>query len=124
MRKNATRPDELSEPRLTASIEIDSLVRRAQQAGGFGAVLRKGDGERGSIIMLIVDRGSHVACLERQLQMDGSYRWAKAGPTAGSAQQSVEEWTEKRVKFDEDLWLIELDIPQPERFIVDLGVVG
>ena len=28
----------------------------------------------------------------------------------------------KRVRFDEDLWLIELDVAEPERFIVETGL--
>lgn len=114
----------MDDVRLTPSIEADSLIRRAQQADGFGAILRKGDAQRGSIILLITDRGRHVACVERQLAMEGSYRWTKVGPGADSDPGQLSEWAEKRVKFDEDVWLIELDIPQPERFIVELGAVG
>lgn len=114
----------MGDARLNPAIEADSLIRRAQQADGFGAVLRKGDADRGSIILFITDRGRHVACVERQLSPDGSYRWSTAGPASGSTSLNVSEWAEKRVKFDEDAWLIELDIPHPERFIVELGVVG
>jgi hypothetical protein len=114
----------LSDARLTPSIEADSLIRQAQQAGGFGAVLRKGDTQRGAIILFITDRGRHVACLERQLQVTGDYRWTQSGPTEDSPPSEVSEWAKKRVKFDEDVWLIELDVPQAERFIVDLTAVG
>ena len=114
----------MSDSRLSPSIEADSLIRRAQQASGFGAVVRKGDAHRGSILLLITDRGRHVACLERQLSMGGDYVWTRAGPPADSAPQEVSEWTQKRVKFDEDVWLIELDIPHPEQFIVEIAAAG
>ncbi|WP_037498654.1 DUF1491 family protein [Sphingomonas jaspsi] len=114
----------MSDARLTPSIEADSLIRQAQQAGGFGAVLRKGDPQRGAVILIITDRGKHMACLERQLQLTGDYRWARSGPGEDSPSSEVSEWARKRVKFDEDVWLIELDIPHPERFIVDLAAIG
>jgi hypothetical protein len=34
--------------------------------------MRKGDEERGSLILLVTARGKHVACLERVLNLDGS----------------------------------------------------
>lgn len=114
----------MDDPRLTPAIEVDSLIRRAQQADGFGAVIRKGDPQRGSIIIFVTNRGSHVACLERQLGMAGDYPWTRAGPGREAPAEEVSEWAKKRVKFDEDVWLIELDVPQPEQFIVEMGDVG
>jgi len=114
----------LGDDRLTPAIEADAFLRRASQEGGFGTILRKGDPNRGSIILQIVDRGDHVGFLERQLGPGGNYQWYRVGPAAGSAAQTLGEWADKRAKFDEDVWLIELDIPQPEQFIVELGVVG
>lgn len=114
----------MSDDRLSPAIEVDGFIRRAGQGGGFGAVVRKGDAARGSIIIQIVDRGAHVAFLERQLGSSGQYAWHRVGPKAGGEAQQLKEWAEKRVKFDEDVWLIELDIPHPERFIVELGVIG
>jgi len=34
------------------------------------------------------------------------------------------DWSQKRVRFDEDLWLIELDVPDPERFIAETTSTG
>jgi hypothetical protein len=51
------------------------------------------------------------------------YRWQQVGPEAG-ADRSLADWSEKRVRFDEDSWLIELDIPDPERFIAEMGAKG
>lgn len=114
----------MTDDRLTPAIEADGFLRRTAEAGGYGTILRKGDPQRGSIILQIVDRGTHVAFLERQLGMGGQYRWFRVGPATGAEHLKLKEWAEKRVKFDEDVWLIELDIPHPERFIVEMGVVG
>jgi len=42
--------------------------------GGFATVLRKGDEERGSLLLIVTSRGRHMACLERILDLGGGYR--------------------------------------------------
>ena len=70
--------------RLSASLEAASLCRRAESQGGFAAILNKGDPERGSLLLVIRERGQYVACLERMLSAAGTYTWAKAGPEPAS----------------------------------------
>src|SRR4051812_1306162 len=76
----------VSGARLPAHVEVASILRRAATAGDFATVMRKGDEDRGSLLLLITSRGRHVACLERTLGVDGLYRWARVGPaeSAGS----------------------------------------
>ena len=105
--------------RLPAHVEAAGFLRGAEQSGGFGAVLQKGDPDRGSLILIVGSRGRHIACLERVLAMDGAYRWQLVGPGESSASQEVAEFLAKRQRFDPDSWLIELDIALPERFIAE-----
>lgn len=114
----------MSAGRLASSVEAAGLVRRAEAAGDFAAVLRKGDPERGSLLLVIRSRGSYAACLERTLGIDGKYRWAVAGPGESESEEKLAEFLKKRVSFDRDLWLIELDIAQPERFIAETTLAG
>ena len=109
----------MAEPRLKASVEATSLVRRAQSDGDFAAVLRKGDSERGSLLIVVRSRGRYVALLERNLAPDGQYRWGASGPGVCDAEEKLAEFVEKRTSFDSDLWVIELDIAHPERFIAE-----
>jgi hypothetical protein len=110
--------------RLPAHLEAGSLIRRAEAEGGFGTVVKRGDSDRGSLILLISSRGEHWACFERALSPDGHYRWQQVGPEAGADAATLTDWGQKRVRFDEDLWLIELDVAVPERFIVETGLRG
>ena len=68
--------------------------------------------------------GEHAACLERMLGPDGNYRWQQVGPAAGADAKTLAEWSQKRIRFDEDIWLIELDIADPERFIAETTAKG
>ena len=110
--------------RLSAAVEASGLLRRAEAEGGFGAVLRKGDPDRGALLLVVRSRERHVACLERTLAMDGNYRWERVGPDEDSGPQAVADFLQGRLRFDSDLWLIELDIAQPERFIAETTLAG
>jgi len=96
--------------RLPAQLEATALIRRAEAEGGFGTILKGGD--------------KHSACLERALTQNGDYRWQQVGPAAGVEAATLADWSQKRVRFDEDLWLIELDIPDPERFVAEMTSQG
>jgi hypothetical protein len=74
--------------------------------------------------LLVAHRGNHRGCLERTLGQSGEYGWQTVGPAAGADASTLAEWSQKRVRFDEDLWLIELDIPDPERFIAETTSLG
>ena len=105
--------------RLPTHVEVAGLLRRAETDGGFGTVIRRGDKERGSLLLLVGSRGRHVACLERLLDLDGHYIWRSTGPGESAESAEVAEFLGKRARFDEDLWVIELDVAQPERFIAE-----
>ena len=114
----------MSNDRLAAAVEVAGLVRKAEANGDFAAVLRKGDPERGAVLIVVTSRDRHVTCLERMLAMDGTYRWEQVGPGATTDPQQVADFLKSRVRFDEDLWLIELDVAQPERFIAETTSAG
>ena len=110
--------------RLTATIEATSIVRRVQADGGFATILRKGDPERGSLLLVVSSRGRHIACLERVLTLAGDYQWQRVGPDESASSEKVADFLAKRARFDEDLWAIELDIAEPERFIAETTGAG
>ena len=100
------------------------ILRNVAAAGGFATVLRKGDEDRGSLLLIVTSRGRHFACLERILNLDGSYRWQPAGPGDSAGSTEVVAFVDRRARFDEDLWAIELDIAEPERFIAETTASG
>jgi hypothetical protein len=98
---------------------VAAIVRRAEAEGDFAAVMRKGDPDRGTILLLVASRGRHVACLERLL----GPRWETVGPAEGSDSRMVADFLAKRERFDTDFWAIELDVAAPERFIAETTAV-
>jgi hypothetical protein len=110
--------------RLPASLEASALIRQVQAEGGFATVIKKGDADRGALLLVIRSRDRHVGCLERVLSMEGAYRWQAAGPAESETGPELAEFLQRRTRFDEDLWVIELDIAQPERFIAETTSAG
>ena len=106
-------------PRLTSELFVSALLAQVSGEGGFGAVLRRGDRERGDMLLLLAERGDPKSLLERRLGPDGTYAWADliAGETDGSA--ACARLVAARERFDPDFWLVELDVADSERFIAD-----
>jgi len=86
--------------------------------------MKRGDPESGSLLLLVSSRGVHVACLERILNLDGSYCWQRVGPGESASSAEIADFLARRARFDEDSWAIELDIAEPERFIAETTSAG
>lgn len=114
----------MSHDRLPAHVEVASILRRTQAAGDFAAVLRRGNPERGSLLLIVSSRGRHLACLERVLSLQGGYVWQAAGPGESAGSAEIADFLARRARFDEDLWVLELDIADAERFIAETIRLG
>lgn len=114
----------MSQSRLPTSLEVAAILRRAQASGDFAIVIRKGDPDRGALLLAIAQRGQHIAFLERILTLDGDYAWQRSGPPESSSSTEIGDFLEKRARFDEDFWAIELDVADPERFIAETTLTG
>lgn len=105
------------EPRLPARLEVSALVRRVQQEGGFAAVLAKGEPEAGTIMVVLVQNGGGGRAFERMPTASGKREWVLARTDDSGDPAVFSEWINRRRVQDPDLWIVELDIPDAERFI-------
>jgi hypothetical protein len=107
-------------PRLTSRMTVDALLRRVSAAGGFGTVLARGDAQAGAIVLVCAARGRTTALLERTVAPSGDYRWTPCGPEPDDS-AALAAYLERRRARDPDLWLIELDIADAERFAAEIN---
>ena len=110
--------------RLPAHVEATAIMRRVQAEGGFAAVLKKGDPDRGALTLIIRDRGEFKGLLEREMAADFNYRWALSRAGERLESEELNQIIAAKQRFDADFWLIELDIAQPERFIAETIASG
>lgn len=97
---------------------VSALVRRVNAAGGFAAVVHKGDAQAGAIMVECVDRGARHLLLERATGLDGSDGWRIVDVPLDD-EPAYAERIDKRRRFDADLWVVELDIADAERFAAE-----
>ena len=105
------------EPRLPAHVEVGALVRRVQSEGGFATVLRKGEPDAGTILVVTVHNGANARLWERMPAADGTRQWLCARSQDSENPGEFDEYLSRRRQQDVDLWIIELDIVNGERFI-------
>src|SRR5579863_97268 len=103
--------------RMPAALEVSALTRQVSAAGGFAMVLAKGEPDSGSILVVIMENGANSRVYERMPQADGSRGWHLAKREDRLKPREFSDYLARRHEQDGDLWLIELDIPQGERFI-------
>ena len=114
----------MSDRRLPAKLEVSGLVRRIESEGGFATILNTGDADGGAVLLIVSSRGGHSACLERILGAAGGYEWRRTGPAESSSSEELRAFLAKRTRFDPDLWVVEVDIAEPERFIAETTALG
>jgi hypothetical protein len=110
--------------RIPAHVEATAIMRRVQSEGGFATVLRKGDPDRGTLTLLLAERGEFRGILERELGPDFHYAWKFRPADEGKGSDSSGDLVARQMRFDPDSWLIELDIADPERFIAETTALG
>ena len=108
------------EPRLSAEVIVQSLLRKVNQEGGFGAVIQRGDRTSGAILIICLEKGKDPRLLEKMPSLDGPSTWQVVWPQPTDKQQDLEEYLKRRSGFDPDLWLIELDIPDAEQLVAEM----
>ncbi|MFM7347948.1 MAG: DUF1491 family protein [Erythrobacter sp.] len=103
--------------RLPAHLEASAIIRRAEAQGGFATVLAKGERDAGTILIVTLCHGEGAVLHERMPQLDGSRSFVATKREDAEKHQEFSEYLARRRQQDPDIWLIELNIADPERFI-------
>lgn len=103
--------------RLPAHIEVTGLLRAAENAGGFAAVLAKGERDSGAILAICCEKGANLQLYERYPDASGGRKWMLT--KTGNPDNILEfnEYIARRQQQDTDLWVVELDIPNVQQFV-------
>lgn len=110
--------------RLPAHIEVNGLIRAVEAAGGFATVLAKGERDAGTLLVVCCARGRPAVAYERMPQSDGRRAWTLSNSQNPDNPGEFWEYCDRRKAQDRDLWIVELDVPDGERFIDSSGTSG
>lgn len=108
-------------PRVTSALLVNALMRMVTGDGGFGAVLAKGDETSGGILLEMREKGRFAGHYERFSGLDVRTTWQAAGPPGAENIEENQSYIDRRRSRDPDLWLVELDVPDVQRFIAGLS---
>ena len=100
--------------RLKSAIIVSALVRRASLEGAFAAVRRRGSEEAGAIFVKVATLDGNCALYGPALPSlsdepeDGVRRFTALLPS-GTPEQEAEARMQKEIRFDPDLWFVEIE---------------
>lgn len=106
--------------RLPAHLEAAGIRRLAESLGGFATVLAKGERDAGTIAVVIIANNEPAALYERMPQLDGKRPFVQTATEDIENKSIFSDILERRCSRDPDLWLIEADVPDKERFVAAL----
>jgi hypothetical protein len=104
--------------RLATQLFASAILREVHSRGGTGAVLYKGDPVSGALLLLHAYKGDVIGAYDYVLNASGRYILT---PLTAQTLESVDSLCARRRKSDPDLWIVEVDIADGERFIADFG---
>ncbi|HEY2010984.1 MAG TPA: DUF1491 family protein [Rhizomicrobium sp.] len=103
-------------PRLKAGIFVRALIRRVQVVGASAFVIRSGAEEAGSIILRVAKLDGSMLVLNQARNARGELIWAQ--PLGGWVDEKrAGEWCDKQVKFDPDVWIVEIEDREGRAFV-------
>lgn len=106
--------------RLPAYLEVSGLIRMVEANAGFAAVLAKGERDAGTILILTMEKGENRSLYERMPQLDGSRKFICVKKQTIENKSEFDEYIDRRRQQDSDIWIVEVDIANAERFIATL----
>jgi hypothetical protein len=109
------------EERLPAHLEVTGLLRAVGAAGGFGMVIAKGERDAGTLLVVCCENGTNGRAYERMPRPDGTRGWAICKVQDSENPSEFTEYLQRRAAQDRDLWVVELDVANGERFIALAG---
>ena len=107
--------------RLPAHLEVAGLIRAAEAAGGFATVLKSGERDAGTILVVVTHRHETSLLYERMPNLDGDRRWERTRQQNTEKQHEFSEYLDRRGKQDPDCWIVELDVANGQQFIDSRG---
>lgn len=106
---------------MPAHLEVSALIRATEAAGGFATVLAKGERDAGTILIVSARAGASARLWERMPRLDGQRVFAVVMEEDNDNRGVFQAYMDRRRARDRDIWLIELDVADPERLIAEFA---
>jgi len=108
-------------PRLKAGIFVRALMRRADVAGASAFIVRKGAEEAGAVVLTVSRLDGTCLVLNQARDGKGQLVWARPLGDWGE-EAKARTWLDKQVKFDPDIWIVEIEDRKGRAFVDEPNV--
>ena len=103
---------------LSTDIWASALIRRAELAGAFATVIRKGDTRAGAVLVKVLNRPQGTARLYAEAtRLDGERVWMQ--PARSDREPELDAYIERAARIDPDLWVVEIDDREGRHFLTE-----
>lgn len=106
--------------RLPAHLEVSAIIRMVEAGGGFATLVARGERDAGTILLLTLERDETATLYERMPQLDGARPYIAAKRENSEKPTEMDEYIARRRSQDPDIWVIEANVADAERFIATL----
>ena len=115
------------EPRLKSGIWVKALIHRCAVEAVPALVVRKGDESAGGVYVKVNHLDGRAEVFSQARRGDGSRVWMCATGAEPVPEADADAYVERQVKFDPDIWVVEIEDRAGRHFLddeVDLGREG
>src|SRR5215831_6180522 len=105
------------EPRLKSGVWIKALVRRCDLAAIPVAVLARGDGDAGAILLKFNGGAGGCSVLTQARGPDGELLWMRATGSDPINEANADAYIARQRQRDPDLWVIEIENGSAQKVI-------
>lgn len=91
-----------------------------EAGGGFATLVARGERDAGTILLLTLERDETATLYERMPQLDGTRPYIAAKRENSEKPTEMDEYIARRRSQDPDIWVIEANVADAERFIATL----
>jgi hypothetical protein len=103
---------------LSSDLWVSALIRRAEIAGAYATVVKKGDDRAGSVIVKAYDTSTRTAKLYTEaFGQDGERLWIQ--PVTSDSESELDAYVARQRGYDPDLWVVEIEDREGRHFITE-----